>query len=72
MIFGLWNPSCMTWDFFDLWSYKYKTQKILVNIGSNSEQSKYINKGGQRGGGGHNWEKYFIGLFHVSEHLGHF
>ena len=21
---------------------------------------------------GHNWEKYFIGLFHVSEHLGHF
>ena len=20
---------------------------------------------------GHNWEKYFIGLFHVSEHLGH-
>ena len=24
-----------------------------------------------REGGGHNWEKYFIGLFHVSEHLGH-
>ena len=24
------------------------------------------------GGVGHNWEKYFIGLFHVSEHLGHF
>ena len=21
---------------------------------------------------GHNWEKYFIGLCHVSEHLGHF
>ena len=21
---------------------------------------------------GHNWEKYCIGLFHVSEHLGHF
>ena len=26
----------------------------------------------ERGGGGKNWEKYFIGLFHVSEHLGHF
>ena len=25
-----------------------------------------------REGVGHNWEKYFIGLFHVSEHLGHF
>jgi hypothetical protein len=25
-----------------------------------------------RGVGGHNLEKYFIGLFHVSEHLGHF
>ena len=24
-----------------------------------------------REGGGHNWEKYFIGLFHFSEHLGH-
>ena len=24
------------------------------------------------GGGGHNWEKYFIGLFHVSEHVDHF
>ena len=21
---------------------------------------------------GHNWEKYFIGLFHVSEHVDHF
>ena len=26
----------------------------------------------REGGGGHNWEQYFIGLFHVSEHLGHF
>ena len=26
----------------------------------------------REGGVGHNWEKYFIGLFHVSEHLGHF
>ena len=25
-----------------------------------------------RGVGGHNWEKYFIGLFYISEHLGHF
>ena len=25
-----------------------------------------------REGVGHNWEKYFIGLFHVSEHLVHF
>ena len=25
----------------------------------------------REGGVGHNWEKYFIGLFHVSEHLGH-
>jgi hypothetical protein len=25
-----------------------------------------------REGVGHNWGKYFIGLFHVSEHLGHF
>ena len=24
------------------------------------------------GAGGHNWEKHFIGLFHVSEHLGNF
>ena len=24
------------------------------------------------GVGGHNWEKYFIGLFHVSEHVDHF
>ena len=23
----------------------------------------------QRGMGSHNWEKYFIGLFHVSEHV---
>ena len=21
---------------------------------------------------GHNWEKYFVSLFHVSEHLDHF
>jgi hypothetical protein len=34
-----------------------------VNIGRDSEQSKQ---------GGHNWEKYVIGLFHVSEYLGHF
>ena len=26
----------------------------------------------ERGGGGHNWEKCFIGLLQVSEHLGHF
>ena len=26
----------------------------------------------REGGVGHNWEKYFIVLFHVSEHLGHF
>ena len=26
----------------------------------------------QRGRGGHNWEKYFIGLFNVSEHVDHF
>ena len=25
-----------------------------------------------RKGVGHNWGKYCIGLFHVSEHLGHF
>ena len=31
-----------------------------------------VSRGEQRGGVGHNWEKYFIGLFHVSEHLGHF
>ena len=31
-----------------------------------------VSKGEQRGGVGHNWGKYFIGLFHVSEHLGHF
>ena len=24
------------------------------------------------GVGGHNWEKYFIGLFHVLEHVDHF
>ena len=29
-------------------------------------------RGEQRGGMGHNWGKYFIGLFPVSEHLGHF
>ena len=26
----------------------------------------------REGEGGHNWEKYFIGLFHVSEHVDHF
>ena len=26
----------------------------------------------KRGGGGHNWGKYFIGLFNVSEHEDHF
>jgi hypothetical protein len=26
----------------------------------------------REGGVGHNWEKFCIGLFHVSEHLGHF
>ena len=31
-----------------------------------------VSRGEQRGWVGHNWEKYFIGLFHVSEHLGHF
>ena len=31
-----------------------------------------VSRGEQRGRLGHNWEKYFIGLFHVSEHLGHF
>ena len=32
-----------------------------------------VNGGEQRErGGGHNWEKYFIGLFHVSEHVEHF
>jgi hypothetical protein len=31
-----------------------------------------VSRGEKRGGVGHNWEKYFIGLFHVSEHLGHF
>ena len=30
-----------------------------------------VSRGEQRGGWGHNWGKYFIGLFHVSEHLGH-
>jgi hypothetical protein len=29
-----------------------------------------VSRGDQRVG--HNWGKYFIGLFHVSEHLGHF
>ena len=32
-----------------------------------------VSRGKQRGGvGGHNWGKNCIGLFHVSEHLGHF
>ena len=28
--------------------------------------------GGEPRGGVHNWEKYFIALFHVSEHVDHF
>jgi hypothetical protein len=31
-----------------------------------------VSRGEHRGGVGHNWGKYFIGLFHVSEHLDHF
>jgi hypothetical protein len=31
-----------------------------VNIGSDSEQSNNVSRGEQRGGGGHNWGKYFI------------
>ena len=40
-----------------------------MNIGSDTEQSKQAE---ERGWVGHNCEKYFIGLFHVSEHLDHF
>ena len=29
----------------------------------------HIHGGLQRGGGALNWEQYFIGLFHVSEHI---
>ena len=36
-----------------------------ANIGPDSEQSQYF-------WGGHNWEKHFIALFHVSEHVDHF
>jgi hypothetical protein len=31
-----------------------------------------VTRGEWRGGVGYNWKKYCIGLFHVSEHLGHF
>jgi hypothetical protein len=49
----------------------YANPKNPVNIGSDSEQSKQCWKRRTVRGVGHNWGKYFIGLFHVSEHLGH-
>ena len=51
--------------FHFLWFMKEIFKVILKSLIAVSRR-KY------RGWGGHNWEKYFIGLFHVSEHLGHF
>ena len=39
-----------------------------ANIKTDSEQSQ-CSKYKETDGGGHNWEKYFIGLFHVSENV---
>ena len=48
-----------------LWFTRIIFKAILNSLNNVSQRDL-------RGRGGHNWEKYFIGLFHVSEHLGHF
>ena len=42
------------------------------SIGRDSELSKQCYQRRTERGVGHNWGKYSIGLFNVSEHLGHF
>ena len=51
----------MIWDF----SFYDLLEAILNSLNN-------VRSGEQRGGVGHNWKKYVIGLFHVLEHLGHF
>ena len=53
----------MGFDF--LWFMKTIFKVILKSLNN-------VGRRDYKGVGGHNWEKYFIGLFHVSEHLGHF
>ena len=48
-----------------LWFTRIIFKAILNSLNNVSQRDL-------RGRGGHNWEKYFIGLFHVSEHVDHF
>ena len=50
----------------------FTNPKNPVNIEAILNSLNNVSRGEQRGRMGHNLEKYCIGLFHVSEHLGHF
>ena len=63
----------MVWDFFEICEDIYiQTQRPQLILEAILNSLNNVIKGGHRGSWGHNWEKYFIGLFHVSQHLGHF
>ena len=64
MIFMPWNTSCMIWELlFEIFQ---------ANIGTCFKKSQYCLLMGNREGGVILWKKYFIGSFHVSEHIDRF